>query len=422
MWERVGDLRMLSGDGAGAVTAFGNAIGSGGADRALSRIHRKTADAWLMQHRPGRAAEHLSAAEESDADPVEHARLLRSRANCAWESRDIPGAERFARLALEAAVRAGTPEDVAAAHEALAIVSHFKGAWREGLAAELERLASEASGPVHLERILDIHHCIGQYHLYGDGLSESVESYARRILDRAEESGAVRAQAFAWCLLGESLLLHARWEESAGCLERSCDLHAALDSRSGALAWQRLAELAVCSGDPDAAEAYLRRASAIATVSAMACHLWGRIHATRAFAALEMGDPQRAITAVRAAAAASARYGDCPSCSALLNPMAAEAFAQVDDAEGARGYANAAQEVGQMFASAAWRAMAESAAGSLLLCERDADGAGARFARAQELYTRAGQPWWAMRAARGTTRERPTSSVGSTPDPRGAKP
>ena len=402
VWERVGDLRMLSGDGVGAVKAFGAALKTGVASGMDIRLHRKSADAWLMEHRPDRAADHLSAAEGDGVDAVERSSLLRSRANHAWESGNITAAQRYAELALDVAVAAGAPEDIAAAHEALAIVSHYQGAWRDGLAAELDRLASEDAGPTQLARMFDFHHCIGQYHLYGDGLSDSVEPYARRLLDRAEEAGAVRAQAFAWCLLGEALLLQGRWDESAGCLERSSDLHASLGSRSGALAWQRLAELAVCRGEPGEAEVYLRRASGIATVSAMASHLWGRIYATRAFAALELGDPPRAIAAVRAAAAAAARYGDCPSCSALLNPMAAEALALTDQHQSAQAFAASAQQVGQMFASSAWQAMAESAAGSLALAERDADGAYARFASAQELYARAGQPYWAQRAQRAT--------------------
>jgi hypothetical protein len=91
--------------------------------------------------------------------------------------------------------------------------------------------------------VVDIHHCIGQYHLYGDGLGDDVEPYARRVLAVAEEVEVVRAQAFAWCLLGESLLLHAWWDEAGGCLERSCNLHESLGTSLGALPWQRLAEL-----------------------------------------------------------------------------------------------------------------------------------------------------------------------------------
>src|SRR5207248_7061227 len=126
-------------------------------------------------------------------------------------------------------------ESVAAAREALAIVSHFRGDWRQGLQLEIESAAAGGEESAQLARVFDIHHCIGQYHLYGDGLADSVEEHARRTLALAERAEAVRGQAFAWCLLGESLLLHARWEEAAGCLERSCELHASLGSRSGGL-------------------------------------------------------------------------------------------------------------------------------------------------------------------------------------------
>ena len=353
-----------------------------------------------MQHRPEAAAGHLAAAEALATSPVEQGRVLRARANYAWETGDLLAAQRYAERARDMARGHGTPEDLAAAYEALAIVSHLSGRWREGLESELERITADGAGSAQLARVFDIHCCIGQYHLYEDRLAGSVEDYARRTLDRAEEAGAVRAQAFAWCLLGESLLLQARWEESMGCLERSCELHAALSSRSGALAWQRRAELAVCRGAYQDAEAYLRRASADATVSAMASHLWGRIHATQTFAAVEQGDPQGAIRSVRAAAAAAARYGDCPTCSALLNPVAAEAFALLADPDNARTYAESAARVAELINSSAWRAMDESAAGSLAVADRDEQAARAHFEAARELYARAGQPYWAQRSMR----------------------
>jgi len=282
--------------------------------QSLDRFENLNAEAWLMQHRPGEAMSHLEAAQRHPVDRAETGRLLRARANLAWETGQIPAARHLAEQARDIAVECGTPDDLAAAREAVAIVSHFEGEWRQGLESELERLAA-AESEGELARVFDIHHCIGQYHLYGDGLFESVEGYARQILDRAEEVGAVRAQAFAWCLLGESLLLQARFDESDGCLERSCLVHESLGSRSGALAWQRRAELAVCRRRFAEVDTYLRRASGIATVSAMASHMWGRIHATAALAAVELGDPAAAVHSVQAAAAASARYGDCPTCS-----------------------------------------------------------------------------------------------------------
>ncbi|MBW3537242.1 MAG: transcriptional regulator [Actinobacteria bacterium] len=398
LWERVGDLRVLSGDAAGAAKAFGLALDAGDLPGATARLERKCAEAWLMQHRPDAATPHLAAADKLATEPAERGRMLRARANHAWETGEIGAAREYAEQARDLARKHGTADDLAVAHEAVAIVSHCKGEWREGLEAELERLAADSTGQAELARVFDIHHCIGQYHLYGDGLAGSVEGYARRILDRAEDVGAVRAQAFAWCLLGESLLLQARWDEAVGCLERSCELHASLGTRSGGLPWQRRAELAVCRGAFDEADACLRHASGIATVSGMASHLWGRIHATRTFAAVEQGDSEEAVRSVRAAAAAAARYGDCPTCSALLNPMAAEAFAQLADGNSARAYAASAAQVAELFNSSAWRAMAESAAGSLARADGDDAVARRHFAAASDLYERSGQPYWSKRA------------------------
>jgi hypothetical protein len=132
----------------------------------------------------------------------------------------------------------------------------------------------------------------------------------------------------------------------------------------------------------------------------MAVHMWGRIYATAAFAQVEQGDPEAAVRSVRAAAAAAARYGDCPSCSALLNPVAAEAFACVGDAETAQAHAEAATRVAAMFDSSAWRAMAESSAASAAAADGRPAEARERFQAAAGLYGRVGHTYWAERSAR----------------------
>jgi hypothetical protein len=154
----------------------------------------------------------------------------------------------------------------------------------------------------------------------------------------------------------------------------------------------------------------------------MAKHLWGRIHATAAFAALERGDPGAAASSVRAAAGAAARYGDCPSCSALLNPIAAEAFAAFGDRTGARAHAEAAAAVAGFFDSSAWRAMAESAAASAAAAAGEPARAREHFEAAAGLYARAGQPYWRQRTLsqaataqrEGTLRERAAPTFVST--------
>jgi hypothetical protein len=84
---------------------------------------------------------------------------------------------------------------------------------------------------------------------------------------------------------------------------------------------------------------------------------------------------------------------------------AAQRYAEgARDAASARAYAASAEQVGQMFASSAWQAMAESAAGSLALAEGDAVAARDRFTAAHQLDLRAGQPYWAQRVAPGNGR------------------
>ncbi|MEV4134624.1 redoxin domain-containing protein [Dactylosporangium sp. NPDC049742] len=74
----------------------------------------------------------------------------------------------------------------------------------------------------------------------------------------------------------------------------------------------------------------------------MARHAWARLHATAAFAAVERGEPEAAVRSVRSARSAAARYGECPTCSALLNPVGAQAHVQAGAPEGAAELAAAA--------------------------------------------------------------------------------
>jgi DNA-binding SARP family transcriptional activator len=400
LWERIGDLRLLSGDTGGAASAFDAALGLGVPPEARVRLHRKSAMASLMAHRAGEAEPHLGAAEREVSDPAERGRLACLRAHQSRLLGDHAAAGEHAEVALELARGHGDADDLAAAREALAVVAHMRGDWLKGLELEIERTHAEEAGTAQLARVYDVHSCIGQFHLYGDRLQDSVEEYARRTLALAEGAGAARAQAFAWCLLGEALLLRARWEEAAGCLQRSCELHEALGNPTAGLPWARLAELAVCLGRRDEAVRHLDRAAAIATVSPMARHLWGRIHATTALAALERGDPATAARSVRAAAGAAARYGDCQTCGALLNPVAAEAFGALGDRAEAQEYAAAASAVATLFESSAWRAMAESAEASAAAAAGKPSLARERYETAAGLYARARHPYWEERARR----------------------
>ncbi|MER7670172.1 hypothetical protein ABTY61_17105 [Kitasatospora sp. NPDC096128] len=96
--------------------------------------------------------------------------------------------------------------------------------------------------------------------------------------------------------------------------------------------------------------------------------------------------------------AAAARYGDCPSCTALLHPVAAEAFAALGDTPAAAEHARAAERVARLCQSSAWSAMAESAAGSLAAARGDVRPARRHHLAAASLYERARQSYWAARS------------------------
>ncbi|ONH29747.1 AfsR/SARP family transcriptional regulator [Pseudofrankia asymbiotica] len=400
LWEKVGDLRVQAGDAVAAVRAYEQALAASTDAAACARLHRRCATALLMQHLPDAAEPHLAAADGFARDEAERGRIACARASVMWERSELGAAQDLATSAHAAAVAHGDEDGVTDALEILAMISHMRGDWRTSLQATIRRLAADDLGG-RVSRFYEINHCIGQHQLYGDGSAGDVEEYARQTLVLAERADAIAAQAFAWCLLGESLLLRGHWDEAGACLERSCELYTPMGSRSVALPWMRLAELAVCTGAPDDAAPYLKRATAIATVAPTSRrHAWGRLHATAALVALEQGDQERALRSVGAARAAVARYGDCPSCGAMLNQVGAEALALAGDRAGARAFAEAARNTAERFDSSAWSAMAEAAAGSAAAADGDPAQAHARFEAAAALYEKAEQPFWAARSRR----------------------
>ncbi|WP_462183698.1 BTAD domain-containing putative transcriptional regulator [Frankia sp. AgKG'84/4] len=411
LWEKVGDLRAQSGDDDGASRAYEQALRAATEPVLTVRLHRRMATALLMGHRTEQAAEHLRAAEALAPDVAERGRIACVRAHLSWECGDLDAAAALARQAHEVALEHGGDDDVVGALEALAIISHLRGDWRAGLLAQVGRLAGTDLGG-RVSRYLEINHCAGQYQLYGDALAGDVADYARQTLALAERSDAVAVQAFAWCLLGESLLLRGQFEEADACLARSCELYTPMGSRTVALPWLRRAELAVCTGAFDAAAAHLKWATAIATVAPTSRHAWARLHAIAALSALEQDDLDAAVEAVAAARVTASRYGECPSCGALLHPLGAETLARAGDVAGAREYAAVAARTGDTFDSTAWRAMATSAAAWVHLAAGDRGAARDGFEAAAAAFDKAGHPFWTARARRHAEAAVPLTSPG----------
>jgi DNA-binding SARP family transcriptional activator len=403
VWEKLGDLHGLFGEaGTAEVDAYRSAIatlGEVGPDDSLARLHRKAARASLRLWDIASAAPHLAEAEgllATTPDERERGRVSMVRAHLLWQSGQYDQAEDAAEESIALAQRHGGPTDLANGYEVLAIALHFRGSWREGLHLEIERLGSSLDDDAHLAHVVDMHHCLGQQHLYRDRSREDVEEYARRTVELAAKAGARRAEAFAWCLLGESFVLGGRWDEAVDCLHRSIELRQGLGPETVVLPWQRLAEIAVCRGESP--EEYLRHGRSIATVSPMAPHAWGRLYATEGLDALERSDPAGALRAVEGAATAASRYGECPGCCSMLHPVAAEAYAAAGDPDAAAGHAEQAERLAGRWQSTAVRAMAETAWGSAALALDEPQEAASRFLSASKMYAELGHPFWEARA------------------------
>ena len=200
--------------------------------------------------------------------------------------------------------------------------------------------------------------------------------------------------------MGETFLVRGRWAEAEEALNRSAELHRAVGSAAGeALVQQRLAELTVYRGGRGAAD-HLRRGFELAHRSLLAAHLFGRLYATDALAALERGEADRAAATVEEALEADRRFGSCASCSALLYPVAAEAYARLGLVEAARHYAQVAADLAERWQSQSWRAMADHALGSAAWAAGDLPEAQRRLLAAAATFERIGQRFDAARCLR----------------------
>jgi tetratricopeptide (TPR) repeat protein len=413
LWEKIGDLRALAGETPADTDAYRAALDALRSAPAiepalLTRLHRKAAYAALARHDPDAAAPHLAAAETTLRDlpdTAEWGRLRLMRALEAWARGRHDEGRRAAEESLALARQRGEGLDLLNAYMTLALVFHSSGAWKEGLQIEIEHMGLAADTDPGLALLFDAHICLGEYHLYGDMSFEAVEAYAGRALDLATRAGARRAQALAWLLRGEALLLRGRWPEAAHCLERSLELQRAVGATAGqVLALQRLAELHAYCGDHAAAQGHLERALGVAVDPPMAPHVWARVYATAAANALGRGDPGAAIRAIDEAAEVAGRTGTCGTCSAVLHPIAAEASLALGDLDRAEQHARAAEQAAANWESGTWRAMAEIARAEVERARGDAAAASRRYLAAAAEFERVGQPFDAARALLGAAR------------------
>ncbi|MDN5919674.1 MAG: AAA family ATPase [Pseudonocardia sp.] len=313
------------------------------------------------------------------------------------------------RLALES----GDRPTLVVASWAQAAAAHARDDLRESLWADL--LDTHALRELAIS-VFDGHLCMTQRLLYGARPYPDVIAFADSFLAEAQRLGAARGCAFAVTLRGEAKLLSGRLEQADEDLRDGARRNRALGAATGeALALQRRAEIALCRGDPAAADALLDEALAVARESDVGFHLLDRIYGTKITAA---GDPIAALIMLdEAESGVRGPLETCPGCRITLTVPAAIAAARAGDLVRAAHYARATEVLaGVVMRLPGWDAALDEVKGHLAAAERgDGAEAGARFRAAAEGFRDAGQPLdqarcaaLARRPVRPAQEQRPT--------------
>ena len=328
---------------------------------------------------------------EPDGGPYDGAILL-LRGMVAYFRGDIDAAEIAAQDARVFALAPGAPGALLDVIALQGMIAHNRGEWFDRIRRELRATQDD---PVVASKVFDGQLCVAEYLLYGPLPYEEVVALARGLQATAAASGARRAEAFALCLSGEALLLAGRLDEAREDLERSVEMHEALQADAGtAHSLQRMAEVEWAEGDREAAERLARRSLSLARWSPLARHLVQRIYGTLIATA---PDSEAALAVVAEAEAAVDGNTRCEYCDIMLTVPATIALAEagrLDDA--GRQLARARRSAG-LWQGTAWQGAVAEAEAVVARAEGRPDEADALLARAAGLFDQAGQPLDAAR-------------------------
>jgi DNA-binding SARP family transcriptional activator/tetratricopeptide (TPR) repeat protein len=267
------------------------------------------------------------------------------------------------------------------------LLAHQRGEWFDRMRTELRNTRDV---PEVANAVFDGYLCPAEYLLYGPTPYGDVIDTARRLRATALRSGALRAVAFASALIGEAALLSGDLALATEELREAVDLHHDLGSAAGeAHSLQRLGEVRLAAGDPDAARALLDRALPLARWSIMARHLLQRIYGTMISAA---PDPMLARGIVDRAESTLGSEDLCGFCSIMLSLPAVAACVRVGDLDHARVHLRRAERSVQLWEGTAWEAALTEARSGLALAEGDPERSAELLQLAAARFERAGQP------------------------------
>lgn len=236
---------------------------------------------------------------------------------------------------------------------------------------------------------------MAEYLLYGRTEYSEVLDFTASLREAGERGGSLRAIAFAATVAGEVRLLSGDLERALVDLREGVELHRQIGANAGeALSLQRLAETHLELGDNDEALRLLDEALPLARWSALAHHLIQRIYGTMIRAS---PSSETARLVVDRANTAIGPSDMCMFCTVMVAVPSSIACSAVGDLDEARRHLAMAEQSAMAWQGTAWQGAVTEARAHLARAEQRSEEAGALFAEAAELFTRAGQPLDAQR-------------------------
>jgi DNA-binding winged helix-turn-helix (wHTH) protein/tetratricopeptide (TPR) repeat protein len=377
------DAMAASGD-AGAVATYRQALRHAAPGAARSLRARMARAALLVGDLA--TAEEALAGLEPDGGAADGAILL-ARGMYAYFTGDLDSAERSIEAAKPLALVPGAPDRLLDVITLEGLVAHNRGEWFDRLRRELR---SSRDDPRLASTVFDSHLCVAEYLLYGPTPYAEVIELTTALRSQAQRIGARRAEAFAASVIGEAALLAGDLDLARSELAVALDMHQEMRADTGtAHALQRLAEVELAGGDPEAAERLLRRALPLARWSPLARHLLQRIYGTLIAAA---PDTDAAMAVVGEALGVMDDATSCVSCQIMLAVPASIACAEAGRLDDAAAFIVQAEISSMMWQGTAWQGAIAEARAHLERARGHTADADRLLEEAAQLFAAAGHP------------------------------
>jgi DNA-binding SARP family transcriptional activator/tetratricopeptide (TPR) repeat protein len=310
--------------------------------------------------------------------PEDRSELILLRGMVAWHTGDWENARRLAAETDDS----GDPCALALK----ALLAHVDGGWEQHSRRQLTRVwdAPEVAG-----HTFDALLCVTEYVLSTGDPYDRLAGFAKRLRAQAQQAGALRGEAFAATVLGETELFTGNLEAARLHLLDAARLSREVGAVGGeSLARMRLGEALLSLGDRPGARAQLEEALELAHVSPIPQHLVYLVYG----ALLRLPDEVAEALALiaRAETVFDPRW-ICSFCPTGYHVAAGAVCARAGELARAREFLERAERGAGGWPGGPWTAAVAEARAELLRAEGDLDAAETALRRAAEGYSAAGQ-------------------------------